>query len=401
MSIRRRLTLSYFAILGLLAVNLVVYFWSGQRRQSTFEELRRAISRQILISSVQQKLNDYEKQVTLLSQINADANAGGASPEDIAAFNSRLDGIGQQLRQMSTLADAGSRETIDKFSAAFRELSASWRIYYANFGRNQARAITEMVTRCQPLGQKVLKVLLPQLQQQETDSVQAATDRFYQAARTTDRITVFIFILSVALAATLAFLVSRYLTHGLEALKTGADVLGGLNLAYRIPETSKDEIGDLARTFNNMGGRLQSARDELQRRQQELQVLMDRERLKTEELEEALVQLKNTQEQLVVQEKMASLGVLTAGIAHEIKNPLNFVTNFAGLSVELFEEGRELFEQAEQKLEPADAEYLQQILSDLNTNLQKIEEHGKRADSIVKGMLAHSRGAPDSSSQPI
>jgi two-component system NtrC family sensor kinase len=392
MSIRRRLTLSYIAILALLAVNLVVYFWGDRRRQSTVEELRRAISRQILISSVQQELSEYEKQVTLLSQMTADANSGGASPADIAAFNSRLDAVGEQLRKMSAFSDAGGRGMIDNFSASFRDLSASWRIFYENFGRNQARAITEEVTHSEPLGQKVLKELLPELQQHQAESVEAASARFYDAARTTDQITVLIFFASVGLAATLALMVSRRLTRGLAVLKTGADALGEGNLAYRIPTVSKDELGDLARTFNDMGGRLHSARGELEQRQQELQVLMDRERLKSEELEQALLQLKTTQDQLLVQEKMASLGVLTAGIAHEIKNPLNFVTNFAALSVELIEEARELFEQFGQKLETADQEYMEQLVSDLNINLKKISEHGNRADSIVKGMLAHSRG---------
>ena len=115
--------------------------------------------------------------------------------------------------------------------------------------------------------------------------------------------------------------------------------------------------------------------------------LRDNERRKTEELERALQQLKETQDQLVVQEKMASLGALTAGIAHEIKNPLNFVMNFAELSVDLL---RDL----EQTVEPAekDAAYVQEILGDLSGNLERIREHGKRADSIVRGMLAHSRG---------
>jgi two-component system, NtrC family, sensor kinase len=385
MSIRRRLTLSYIAILALLAVNLGVYFWGDRKRQATVEELRRAISRQILISSVQQKLSEYEKQVTLLSQGTADANSGGASPGEIAAFNHRLEGVGAQLRQMSALSDADGRGMVDNFSASFRDLSASWRIFYENVGRNQSLAITEEVTRSEPLGQKVLKELLPELQQHQTESVEAASARFYDAARTTDRITVLIFFLSVGLAATLALMVSRRLTHGLALLKTGADALGEGDLAYRIPTVSKDELGDLARTFNDMGGRLHSARGELQ-------VLMDSERHKSEELEQALLQLKATQDQLLVQEKMASLGVLTAGIAHEIKNPLNFVTNFAALSVELIAEAREMFEQFGQKLEPADAEYMGQLMSDLNTNLKKISEHGNRADSIVKGMLAHSRG---------
>jgi two-component system, NtrC family, sensor kinase len=385
MSIRRRLTLSYIAILGLLAVNLVVYFWGDRKRQATVEELRRAISRQILISSVQQKLSEYEKQVTLLSQGTADANSGGASPGEIAAFNHRLEGVGAQLSQMSALSDADGRGMVDNFSASFRELSASWRIFYENVGRNQSLAITEEVTRSEPLGQKVLKELLPELQKNQTESVDAASAQFYDAARTTDRITVLIFFLSVGLAATLALMVSRRLTNGLALLKTGADALGEGNLDYRIPAVSTDELGDLARTFNDMGGRLHSARGELQ-------VLMDSERHKSEELEAALLQLKNTQDQLLVQEKMASLGVLTAGIAHEIKNPLNFVTNFAALSVELITEAREMFEQFGSKLEPADAEYMGQLMSDLNTNMRKISEHGNRADSIVKGMLAHSRG---------
>jgi signal transduction histidine kinase len=120
--------------------------------------------------------------------------------------------------------------------------------------------------------------------------------------------------------------------------------------------------------------------------------LRDRERQKTEELEQALQQLKEMQDQLVVQEKMASLGSLTAGIAHEIKNPLNFVTNFAILSRDLLKELEEIMAPQRTAMPPDDQEYAGGIVSDLTTNLDKILEHGKRADSIVRGMLAHSRG---------
>ncbi|HLK65284.1 MAG TPA: response regulator [Bryobacteraceae bacterium] len=120
--------------------------------------------------------------------------------------------------------------------------------------------------------------------------------------------------------------------------------------------------------------------------------LRDRERRKTEELEEALHRLKETQDQLVVQEKMASLGALTAGIAHEIKNPLNFVTNFAELSVDLLQDLQQALTPARGSLTPDDSSYLDELTGDLTINLQKIREHGKRADSIVRGMLAHSRG---------
>lgn len=111
---------------------------------------------------------------------------------------------------------------------------------------------------------------------------------------------------------------------------------------------------------------------------------------RTFELNRSLDELKKAQEQLIVSEKMASLGQLTAGIAHEIKNPLNFVTNFSDLTRELVMEARE--EMAGLGLTPDQVDRFEPILGDIEMNVSKIHEHGKRADSIVKGMLQHSRG---------
>ncbi len=107
---------------------------------------------------------------------------------------------------------------------------------------------------------------------------------------------------------------------------------------------------------------------------------------------EAYQRLKATQEQLLVQEKLASLGALTAGIAHEIKNPLNFVNNFADLSVELMDELREDIEKNKAAIPAKDYENIEALLDDLTGNAKKINEHGKRADGIVRSMLLHSRG---------
>jgi signal transduction histidine kinase len=120
--------------------------------------------------------------------------------------------------------------------------------------------------------------------------------------------------------------------------------------------------------------------------------LRDLEKSKTEELERTLQKLKVTQDQLVVQEKLASLGALTAGIAHEIKNPLNFVNNFSQLSVELVQELREELGKEQAKLDPGVRDNVEDVLQNLEQNVAKINEHGKRADSIVRGMLLHSRG---------
>jgi len=103
-----------------------------------------------------------------------------------------------------------------------------------------------------------------------------------------------------------------------------------------------------------------------------------------EEIEKTLGELKATQTQLVQREKMASLGELTAGIAHEIQNPLNFVNNFSEVSIELLQELKE-------EEEAGNKDDVLAIADDLAQNLQKINHHGKRADGIVKGMLEHSR----------
>ncbi len=104
------------------------------------------------------------------------------------------------------------------------------------------------------------------------------------------------------------------------------------------------------------------------------------------QIESTLNELKSTQNQLIQKEKLASLGELTAGIAHEIQNPLNFVNNFSELSVDLVKDLKE-----EIKRPDKDEAYIEELFDDLSQNQEKINHHGKRASSIVKGMLEHSR----------
>ncbi|HEY9002970.1 MAG TPA: ATP-binding protein [Mucilaginibacter sp.] len=104
------------------------------------------------------------------------------------------------------------------------------------------------------------------------------------------------------------------------------------------------------------------------------------------DLEKTVTDLKNTQRQLIQSEKMASLGELTAGIAHEIQNPLNFVNNFSEVNTELIEE-------MELEFDKGSITEVRPLISDIKANQQKISQHGKRADFIVKGMLQHSRAS--------
>jgi signal transduction histidine kinase len=117
--------------------------------------------------------------------------------------------------------------------------------------------------------------------------------------------------------------------------------------------------------------------------------LFEAERERTRELARSLEALRNAQDRLVQTQKLASLGQLTAGIAHEIKNPLNFVNNFSGLSVELIDELQEALQRT--TVDEATRAEIAELTGTLRDNLGKIVQHGKRADAIVKNMLLHSR----------
>jgi signal transduction histidine kinase len=120
------------------------------------------------------------------------------------------------------------------------------------------------------------------------------------------------------------------------------------------------------------------------RLKKENRLLEEKVTQRTNELRETISNLKSTQSQLIQSEKMASLGELTAGIAHEIQNPLNFVNNFSEVSQELIDEMAE-------EIAKGDLEEVKVLSQDIRGNLEKINHHGKRADAIVKGMLQHSR----------
>ncbi len=165
------------------------------------------------------------------------------------------------------------------------------------------------------------------------------------------------------------------------ALRDAAKLVGEGFLDQKITRIHQDEIGELGRAFNKMIEDISVNRAELNEKNTELSVTVNR-------LNNTLLELKNTHAQLIQSEKMASLGELTAGIAHEIQNPLNFVNNFSEVNTELIEE-------LQQEMEKGDFDAVKLLAADIIVNEQKINHHGKRAAAIVRGMLQHSRSSTD------
>ncbi len=175
----------------------------------------------------------------------------------------------------------------------------------------------------------------------------------------------------------IGFVLARNISVPVLALRDAANRVGEGDLNQKIKHIHKDEIGELGMAFNKMVDDLSRTREELSEKNLQLTSTVST-------LNNTMVELKNTHVQLIQSEKMASLGELTAGIAHEIQNPLNFVNNFSEVNTDLIAEMK-------QEIEKGNYEEAKIIANDISENELKINNHGKRADAIVKNMLQHSR----------
>ncbi|MHB1177872.1 MAG: sensor histidine kinase, partial [Daejeonella sp.] len=167
-----------------------------------------------------------------------------------------------------------------------------------------------------------------------------------------------------------------------------------LSLLVYVSMRFKEIITEVQQNANQV---LQLSEEKKEQAEKQQEILQEEVNKQTSEIRTTLENLKSTQSQLIQSEKMASLGELTAGIAHEIQNPLNFVNNFSEVSIELIEEVKS--EKLKAKSE-RDEQLETALLDDIAQNLKKIAHHGKRADGIVKGMLQHSRSSNTASKEP-
>ncbi len=221
------------------------------------------------------------------------------------------------------------------------------------------------------------------------ERTQEATRASTQAIGTGRSVLLGLNVVSITGAVLIAWLfVGRVLLRRLERLSNRMRGMADGDLEAKVDISGNDEVADMA-----------AALEVFRRHALEVQRLNLVEKLaeelrdKNEQLETVLVDLRRAQDQIVMREKLAALGELTAGVAHEIKNPLNFVKNFSEVSVELLEELQEMLSGEAGDLDEEQRKLIQEICQDLTDNLERIREHGERANRIVQDMLSMGRGS--------
>ena len=220
-------------------------------------------------------------------------------------------------------------------------------------------------------------------------SAQTATEASIQAILTGRSLLLIISFVSIVVAALVAWLlVGRVLIRRLGMLSAWMRRMAGGDLEAQVEVGGHDEVADMAAAVEVF--RLHAL--EVQRLNL-VELLAEDLQEKNGELQAAFEELRRAQDQIVTQQKLASLGELTAGVAHEIRNPLNFVKNFSESSAELLTELQEVLDESGDSLSEDQRGLIKEISADLNENMERIQNHGDRANRIVHDMLMMSRGS--------
>ena len=255
MSIRLRLALGFLTILALFATNEGIQLYSARLRARTMDALSSALKRQSLMASIQQRVNNLQTLMSVMSQIEDAQSDSGAIQADITE-------TAAQIRELFELSDATERGAVAQLEQTYAKLAPAWKNFFESLGVDEAKAVSAQL-EAEKYGGEVLRKVLPALRKQHDDGAEQASKSFEDTTRLTEQWSLGIFGFSMLVSVVVAYFIARYLTRALSELSLGAALIGANNLDYRIAVHSTDEIGTVAGTFNTMADNLAHSREEL------------------------------------------------------------------------------------------------------------------------------------------
>jgi signal transduction histidine kinase len=374
-SIRARLILLSALLLAILAASSALLIRELARDSRSLAEEATLVSTVKNANSASKHFGDLKYWV-----VDAAVTQLAGSQEKAAAAKARLDA---DLKAVSTV-DPASVVAIGREADTMTDLARRAGVAYSSDDSAAGDALlTQAKSHVATIDDGLDKVV-----EQVEQRAFARRDASARQAEIAVRTAIIGGLVALAIALGFTALTVRSITGPLARLERSIASITHGKLDVAMPATGVREIGAMTQTLGMLRDSL-IERNRLERERERAQAEI---RAARDAAEEALHELKAAQANLIQAEKMASLGQLTAGIAHEIKNPLNFVNNFAGLSIGLLDELKEAAGPALAALDEKQRADVDEILETLTNNLERIAAHGKRADNIVKSMLAHSRG---------
>ena len=365
LSIRARLIFLSILLLAILATSLVLLSRELARDSEALAEeagyvfiVKNANAANKHFGDLRYWLTDFAE--TLLS----------GSQQNAAAAKERLDSDLREIAEVDPVGVAAIGREVDKLNELAQKAADAFSSDDAAAGRALLAQAKQHILSVDEEIEKIVE----RVEQQAVARRDASVRQAKLAVNASTAGGLFALILALSLTA----LIVHSIVAPLRQVEQGMTAITRGDLDAPIPLETRDEIGAMVAALRMLRGSL-IERDRLER---EIRAARDT-------AESALQDLKAAQANLIQAEKMASLGQLTAGIAHEIKNPLNFVNNFSSLSVELTAELNEVLKSA--FFSDNIRQEVAELTGMLKDNLEKVVQHGKRADSIVKNMLQHSR----------